>query len=61
MQNAPNWERFVENRKRVSCILERPSRLDQGARLLNGQPDETRQAARAAVETFFMEHEGPEG
>ena len=35
--------------------------IGQGARLLNGQPDETRQAARVAFEAFFKAHEGPNG
>jgi ubiquinone/menaquinone biosynthesis C-methylase UbiE len=35
--------------------------IGQGARLLNGQPDETRQAARVAFEAFFKPHEGPNG
>jgi SAM-dependent methyltransferase len=35
--------------------------IGQGARLLHGQPDGTRQAARAAVEAFFKQHEGPTG
>ena len=35
--------------------------IGQGARLLNGQPDETRQAARVAFEGFFKPHEGPNG
>ena len=35
--------------------------IGQGARLLNGQPDETRQAARVAFEAFFKQHEGPNG
>ena len=35
--------------------------IGQGARLLNGQPDETRQAAHVAFEAFFKPHEGPNG
>jgi hypothetical protein len=35
--------------------------IGQGARLLHGQPDETRQAARAAFQDFFKQHEGPNG
>jgi len=35
--------------------------IGQGARLLHGQPDETRQAARPAFEVFFKQHEGPGG
>jgi SAM-dependent methyltransferase len=35
--------------------------IGQGARLLHGQPDETRQAARQAFEGFFKQHEGPGG
>jgi SAM-dependent methyltransferase len=35
--------------------------IGQGARLLNGQPNETRQAARMAFEAFFKPHEGPKG
>ena len=35
--------------------------IGQGARLLHGQPDETRQAARVAFEAFFKPHEGPNG
>jgi hypothetical protein len=35
--------------------------IGQGARLLNGQPDETRQAARVAFEAFFKPNEGPKG
>ena len=35
--------------------------IGQGARLLYGQPDETRQAARVAFEDFFKPHEGPNG
>jgi ubiquinone/menaquinone biosynthesis C-methylase UbiE len=35
--------------------------IGQGARLLHGQPDGTRQAARAAFEAFFKQHEGPTG
>ena len=35
--------------------------IGQGARLLHGQPDETRQAARVAFEGFFKAHEGPNG
>ena len=35
--------------------------IGQGARLLHGQPDETRQAARVAFEAFFKPHEGPKG
>ena len=35
--------------------------IGQGARLLYGQPDETRQAARAAFQDFFKQHEGPNG
>lgn len=35
--------------------------IGQGARLLHGQPDETRQAARVAFEAFFKQYEGPNG
>ena len=35
--------------------------IGQGARMLHGQPDETRQAARLAFEDFFKQHEGPNG
>ena len=35
--------------------------IGQGARLLYGQPDETRHAARVAFEAFFKPHEGPNG
>jgi len=35
--------------------------IGQGARLLQGQPDETIRAARAAMQSFFQEHEGPKG
>lgn len=35
--------------------------IGQGARLLHGQPDETRQAARMAFEAFFKQYEGPNG
>ena len=35
--------------------------IGQGARLLHGQPDEIRQAARQALEAFFKQHEGPNG
>jgi SAM-dependent methyltransferase len=35
--------------------------IGQGARLLHGQPEETRQAARVAFEDFFRQHEGPNG
>ena len=35
--------------------------IGQGARLLHGQPEETREAARMAFESFFKAHEGPEG
>jgi hypothetical protein len=35
--------------------------LGQGARLLQGQPDSTRQAARAAFEAFFRADDGPGG
>ena len=35
--------------------------IGQGPRLLYGQPDETRQAARVAFEAFFKPHEGPSG
>jgi SAM-dependent methyltransferase len=35
--------------------------IGQGARLLHGQSDGTRQAARAAFEAFFKQHEGPTG
>jgi len=35
--------------------------IGQGARLLSGLPDTTREAARAAFETFFKAHEGPDG
>ena len=35
--------------------------IGQGARLLNGVPETTRDAARAAFEVFFKQHEGPNG
>lgn len=35
--------------------------LGQGARLLNGQPDATKAAARSAFEAFFKAYEGPGG
>ena len=35
--------------------------MGQGARLLHGVPDETRQAARMSFEEFFKAHEGPSG
>jgi hypothetical protein len=35
--------------------------IGQSARLLHGQPDEIRQAARVAFEIFFKQHEGPNG
>jgi SAM-dependent methyltransferase len=35
--------------------------IGQGARLLHGQPDTTREAARSAFEAFFKTHEGPDG
>jgi SAM-dependent methyltransferase len=35
--------------------------IGQGARLLHGLPDTTRDAARAAFEAFFKPHEGPGG
>jgi SAM-dependent methyltransferase len=35
--------------------------VGQGARLLQGQPDETLKAARAALTEFFKDHEGPNG
>ena len=35
--------------------------MGQGARLLDGVPVETRQAARVAFEGFFRQHEGPNG
>ena len=35
--------------------------IGQSARLLYGQPDESRQAARVAFEAFFKPHEGPKG
>jgi SAM-dependent methyltransferase len=35
--------------------------IGQGARLLHGVPDTTREAARAAFEAFFKPHEGPGG
>ena len=35
--------------------------IGQGARLLHGQRDETRRAARVAFEAFFKPHEGPQG
>lgn len=35
--------------------------IGQGARLLHGLPDTTREAARSAFETFFKAHEGPAG
>ena len=35
--------------------------IGQGARLLHGQSDETRQAVRVAFEAFFKPHEGPQG
>jgi SAM-dependent methyltransferase len=35
--------------------------IGQGARLLQGQPDETLKAARVALAEFFKDHEGPNG
>jgi SAM-dependent methyltransferase len=35
--------------------------IGQGARLLQGQPDTTKAAARLAFESFFRAHEGPDG
>ena len=35
--------------------------IGQEARLLHGQPDETRHAARVAFEAFFKPHEGAKG
>jgi SAM-dependent methyltransferase len=35
--------------------------IGQGARLLHGVPDETRQAASVAFRGFFRQHEGPNG
>jgi SAM-dependent methyltransferase len=35
--------------------------VGQGARLLHGVPDATREAARTAFEAFFKQHEGPGG
>lgn len=35
--------------------------IGQGARLLHGQPDSIREAARSAFEAFFRTREGPEG
>jgi SAM-dependent methyltransferase len=35
--------------------------IGQGARVLNGVPDKTRDAARAAFQTFFRAHERPGG
>jgi SAM-dependent methyltransferase len=35
--------------------------VGQGARLLQGQPDEILTAARAALTEFFKDHEGPNG
>jgi hypothetical protein len=35
--------------------------IGQGARLLHGQPDDTRKAARVAFEGFFKHYEGPNG
>jgi hypothetical protein len=35
--------------------------IGQGARLLHGVPDETRQAALVAFRAFFKQHEGPNG
>jgi SAM-dependent methyltransferase len=35
--------------------------IGQGARLLQGQPDETLKAARMALAEFFKDHEGPKG
>jgi ubiquinone/menaquinone biosynthesis C-methylase UbiE len=35
--------------------------IGQGARLLHGLPDETRQAARIAFQNYFTQHEGPNG
>jgi SAM-dependent methyltransferase len=35
--------------------------IGQGARMLHGQPEETRQSARIAFEGFFKQHEGPNG
>jgi SAM-dependent methyltransferase len=35
--------------------------IGQGARLLHGLPDETRQAAHIAFQGYFAQHEGPNG
>jgi hypothetical protein len=35
--------------------------VGQGARLLQGQPEEALKAARAALVDFFKDHEGPNG
>jgi hypothetical protein len=35
--------------------------VGQGARMLQGQPDGTVQAARASLQDFFKQHEGPSG
>jgi ubiquinone/menaquinone biosynthesis C-methylase UbiE len=35
--------------------------IGQGARMLHGQPEETRQSARMAFEAFFKQHEDPNG
>jgi SAM-dependent methyltransferase len=35
--------------------------IGQGARLLHGLPDGTRQAARVAFQDYFRQHEGPNG
>jgi hypothetical protein len=35
--------------------------IGQGARLLQGQPNETVQAARTALTDFFKQHEGASG
>jgi SAM-dependent methyltransferase len=35
--------------------------VGQGARMLQGQPDGTQTAARAALTEFFKDHEGPNG
>jgi SAM-dependent methyltransferase len=35
--------------------------IGQGARMLQGQPDETVLAARAALQDFFKQHESPSG
>ena len=51
---------FVMGRNAVEAA-EFATFIGQGARLLHGQPDETRLAARVAFEAFFRAHEGPNG